>query len=150
MVIQKAWLFTMLRKSIGPIAATLVLALIAAGQARAGSGCCSWHEQSSETSGTKVAEILANPSAYNGRYVSVFGVVRAVQPNTSRTGNDYEIFSLCDSSCLKVLAWGHPGSVQEGRQLSAGGIFWAVKRLGRYRFLNEIDAYEIDADAGSP
>ncbi len=43
-----------------------------------------------------------------------------------------------------MFTWGHPESVLEGRHLSVGGTFWTVKRVGRYTFLNE-----IDADSGS-
>ena len=55
------------------------------------------------------------------------------------TGNDYETFDLCDNTCLKVFAWGHPG-LQEGQSLSVSGKFDTVKRVGRYIFRDELDA----------
>jgi hypothetical protein len=87
------------------------------------------------------SQILTNPTAYDGKHLVVAGTVQNVIARTSRRGNDYETFDLCDNSCLKVFAWGHPG-LQEGQHLSVSGTFDTVKQVGRYIFRNEIDADE--------
>ena len=88
-----------------------------------------------------VSEILAHPSNFDGQHVTVSGTARYVRPRTSRRGNDYETFSLCDQTCLNVFTWGHP-NVAEGKHISVNGTFDEVKQVGRYTFRNEIDADE--------
>lgn len=85
------------------------------------------------------SQILANPTAYDGKHLMVSGTVQNVVAKTSRRGNDYETFDLCDNTCLKVFAWGHPG-LQEGQSLSVSGKFDTVKRVSRYIFRDELDA----------
>ena len=87
------------------------------------------------------SEILENPSTYDGKHVTVSGVVEHLEPRTSRKGNDYETFDLCDNSCLKVFIWGHP-SLKAGQALSVIGTFDTVKHVGRYVFHDELDADE--------
>ena len=69
------------------------------------------------------------------------GAVRGVLAKASHRGNDYETFSLCEKSCVKVFAWGHP-QIREGQRLEVKGTFQAVKRVGQYNFRNEIEADE--------
>ena len=90
---------------------------------------------------TSPSQILANPTEYDGKHLTVSGTVQHVVAKTSHKGNTYETFDLRDNSCLKVFTWGHPG-LQEGRSLSVSGTFDAVKRVGRYTFLDELDADE--------
>jgi hypothetical protein len=55
-----------------------------------------------------VSQILSNPSAFDGQHLAVSGTAQFVRPRTSRKGNNYEIFSLCEGACVNVLMWGHP------------------------------------------
>jgi hypothetical protein len=73
--------------------------------------------------------------------VAVHGTAQFVRPKTSRKGNDYETFSLCEQVCVNVFTWGHP-LVADGKRLTVSGTFAAVKHVGRYTFHNEIDADE--------
>jgi hypothetical protein len=82
---------------------------------------------------------VTSPTAFDGRHVTVSGTVRSVLVKTSHRGNDYEAFSLCEKSCLKVFTWGHP-QIREGQRLEIKGTFQAVKRVGQYTFRNEIEA----------
>jgi hypothetical protein len=82
--------------------------------------------------------ILANPGAFDGKHVVVTGTA-AVEPKTSRRGNEYETFQLCDRACVHVFTWGHP-SITEGQPITVRGTFAAVKHVGQYEFKNEIDA----------
>jgi hypothetical protein len=92
--------------------------------------------------GTTVSEILKDPTGYSGKHLDVSGTVQDVEQKTSRRGNDYETFDVCDGdSCVKVFAWGHP-QINEGQKLTVHGTFDAVKHVGRYTFYNELDADE--------
>jgi opacity protein-like surface antigen len=88
-----------------------------------------------------VSQILSNPAAFDGQHVTVSGTAQYVRSKTSRSGNDYETFSLCQQACVNVFTWGQP-SVAEGKSLTVNGTFQAVKHVGRYTFRNESDADE--------
>jgi hypothetical protein len=86
-----------------------------------------------------VDKITTSPTAFDGHHVTVSGTVRSVLAKTSHRGNDYETFSLCEKSCVKVFTWGHP-QIREGQRLEVKGTFKAVKSVGQYTFRNEIEA----------
>jgi hypothetical protein len=67
--------------------------------------------------------------------------VSNIQPRVSHRGNAYETFRLCDSKCVSVFAWGHPG-LAAGQHSIVRGEYDAVKHVGRYTFYNEINADE--------
>jgi hypothetical protein len=92
-----------------------------------------------DTSEPTVDKVATNPTAFDGHHVAVSGTVRSVLAKTSHRGNDYETFSLCEKSCVKVFTWGHP-QVKEGQRLEVKGTFQAIKRVGGYTFRNEIEA----------
>ena len=92
-----------------------------------------------DTSEPTVDKIAASPTEFDGHHVTVSGTVRGVLAKTSHGGNDYETFSLCERSCVKVFVWGHP-QIGEGQRLEVKGTFQAVKRVGQYTFRNEIEA----------
>jgi hypothetical protein len=89
----------------------------------------------------KVSQILANPGAFDGQHLTVSGTAQYIRSKTSRRGNQYETFSLCEQACVNVFTWGHP-KVSEGRPVTVNGTFESVKHVGRYTFRNEIDADE--------
>jgi hypothetical protein len=95
-------------------------------------------------SGTvSISALLATPSTYDGAHVVVTGTVSNVNPKTSRAGNEYETFSLCDanSNCVKVFTWGQP-ALNDGDRKTVRGVFSAVKHVGGYNFYNEIESDE--------
>jgi hypothetical protein len=73
--------------------------------------------------------------------VTVSGTAQFIRPRTSRRGNNYETFSLCEQACVNVFTWGHL-QVAEGQKITVNGTFEAVKHVGRYTFHNEIDVDE--------
>jgi hypothetical protein len=89
------------------------------------------------------SQIVGNPTTYDGKHLTVSGSVRHVTAKTSRRGNAYETFDLCDNSCVKIFAWGHR-ELREGQHLSVSGTFDASNTSGDYTFY-----YELDADEGS-
>jgi hypothetical protein len=91
--------------------------------------------------GVTIAGLLGNPARYDGTHVVVSGVAADVRMRTSRAGNDYETFEVCDQqmNCVRVFTWGHP-AVEEGAKITVRGTFSAVRHVGRYTFYNEIEA----------
>jgi hypothetical protein len=88
-----------------------------------------------------VSQLLSNPTIFDRQHVTVSGTAQYVRPKTSRRGNDYETFNLCEQACVNVFTWGHP-HIDNGQQLTVNGTFQAVKHVGPYTFRNEIEADE--------
>jgi hypothetical protein len=92
--------------------------------------------------GSFLSVILANPGEYDGKHVTVSGYVRNLAEKTSRKGNPYTTFSLCESQCMRVFTFGRPHITEGQKRLTVSGTFSAVKRVGSYTFHNELEADE--------
>jgi len=92
----------------------------------------------------RIGDIVARPDAFDGREVVLEGKASAVDPRTSRRGNDYCTFRLSDEkgTSLKVFSWGKPAIVP-GDRVEIRGRFQRERRVGRYVFTNEIEASHI-------
>jgi hypothetical protein len=90
---------------------------------------------------TKIVDILANPASFDGQHLSVAGTVGQLAEKTSRRGNDYTTFDLCDTTCIHVYSYGHP-KLTNGQTLTVNGKFFADKHVGSLDFKNELDADE--------
>ncbi len=92
----------------------------------------------------RLGDILARPDAFDGREVVVEGKASAVDPRTSRRGNDYFTFRLSDETAtsLRVFSWGKPVIVP-GDRVQVSGRFQRERRVGRYSFTNEVEASRI-------
>jgi hypothetical protein len=90
---------------------------------------------------TRIADILAAPSSFDGQHLTVNGTVQQLSEKTSRRGNDYTTFDLCDASCIHAYSYGHP-KIANGQTLTVSGKFFADKHVGTLDFKNEIDADE--------
>lgn len=90
---------------------------------------------------TRIADILAGPSSFDGQHLTVNGTVQQLSERTSRRGNDYTTFDLCDAACIHVYSYGHP-KIANGQTLSVSGKFFADKHVGTLDFKNELDADE--------
>lgn len=88
---------------------------------------------------TPIANILAAPASFDGQHVTVSGTVQQLSERTSRRGNDYTTFDLCDASCVHIYSFGHP-KIANGQTLTVNGKFFADKHVGTTEFKNEIDA----------
>jgi hypothetical protein len=86
-----------------------------------------------------IAQILANPSSYDGSHVDVTGTVQKLEQKTSHKGNPYVTFSLCSGQCVHVFGFGSP-NLSDGQRIMVHGTFAAVKHVSSYTFYNEIDA----------
>ncbi len=91
-----------------------------------------------------IGDILARPDSFDGREVVVQGTASAVDPRTSRRGNDYFTFRLSDETgtSLKVFSWGKP-AIAPGDRVQVSGRFQRERRVGRYSFTNEVEAFRI-------
>ena len=87
--------------------------------------------------------IVATPSHYDGSTVDVTGTAKNVKARTSKKGNDYETFQVCQTQCVNVYSFGHP-AVTNGATVRVQGSFVADKSMGSFDIKNEIDA----GDAG--
>ncbi len=99
-------------------------------------------------SAAAIVQITAHPQNFDGQVVTVSGTVSALRARTSRKGNEYETFTVCNGSCIHVFTFGQP-LIRDGGQVSVTGTFAAVKHVGRYTFHNEIDTRSSDVHAGS-
>jgi len=92
----------------------------------------------------RIGDIVARPEAFDGREVVLEGKASALDPRTSRRGNDYFTFRLSDETggSLKVFFWGKPAIVP-GDRVEVRGRFQRERRVGRYVFTNEIEASRI-------
>jgi len=71
----------------------------------------------------------------------VSGTVAQLAQKTSRRGNDYTTFDLCDTACIHVYSFGHP-KIANRQTLTVTGKFAADKHVGNLEFKNELDADE--------
>jgi len=88
--------------------------------------------------------IIANPASFDGKHVAVTGTVDNVKMKTSRRGNDYTTFDLCQTQCVHVYAHGH-ANVTKGATVSVTGDFVASRTIGTFTVTNQITA---DDDTG--
>ena len=80
-----------------------------------------------------ISQVLRAPSTFNRQPVAVSGRVKDL-----RVGNGYDTFRICETSCLEVLAWGHP-RIEEGQELSVRGRFKVLRHLGHHQLRNLIE-----------
>ncbi len=92
---------------------------------------------------TKIADVLANPTSFDGQHLTVSGTIAQLAERTSRRGNDYATFDLCDTACLHIYVRSHP-KIADGQTLTVSGKFYADRKVGSFDVKNE-----LDADAGS-
>ncbi|MGD0263603.1 MAG: hypothetical protein ABSD47_01455 [Candidatus Methylomirabilota bacterium] len=92
----------------------------------------------------RIGDILARPDAFDGREVMLAGKASAVDPRTSRRGNDYFTFRLSDETgaSLKVFSWGKP-AIAPGDRVEVRGRFQRERRVGRYTFTDEVEASRV-------
>ncbi len=92
----------------------------------------------------RIGDILARPQAFDGREVVLEGKASAVDPRTSRRGNDYFTFRLSDETgtSLKVFSWGKP-AIAPGDRAEVHGRFQRERRVGRYVFTDEVEASRV-------
>jgi hypothetical protein len=93
---------------------------------------------------TTIEKILTNKDSFDGKEVSVSGIVAKIKFRTSKGGNEYTTFSLIESSgeSIRVFTWGHP-KIKEGQKVKVTGTYRKVKKIRRYTFYNEIEAVEV-------
>jgi len=92
----------------------------------------------------RIGDILARPEAFDGREVVLEGKASAIDPRTSRRGNDYCRFRLSDGTgtSLKVFSWGKP-AIAPGDRVEVHGRFQRERRVGRYVFTDEVEASRV-------
>jgi len=91
-----------------------------------------------------VGDILARLAAFDGRDVVLEGKASAIDPRTSRRGNEYFTFRLSDASgaSLRVFSRGKL-TIAPGDRVEVRGRFKRERRVGQYTFTNEVEARQI-------
>lgn len=83
--------------------------------------------------------VLYSANQYNGKEISVTGVVSEFKLNTTNDGKPYENFKLCDAgACLTVYALGSDART-EGKEITVSGHFWMFVQRGYLTYHNELD-----------
>jgi hypothetical protein len=89
--------------------------------------------------GSAINGIVSNPGPWDGRHVKVAGTISAVEERTAINGRAYDVFSLCDGSCIRVFMNGRP-NLTAGQRLTVEGTFSAAKRTGEIQLQNDVQA----------
>lgn len=83
--------------------------------------------------------LTRNAAHWDGRHVRVVGMISDLEERTTLDGRNYDVFRLCNDSCVRVFMDGRP-KIADGRRLTVEGTFSAAKRLGDITFENDIEA----------
>ena len=83
-----------------------------------------------------IEKILAHKDSYNGKEVSVSGIVSKLKFKASKGGNDYTAFSLMSGSggSLNIFAWGH-SKLKEGQKVKVKAFIERSKRWAGTLFI---------------
>ena len=77
---------------------------------------------------------------YDGRSVSITGMVKELYARYSRRGNAYYTFQLSlNRASVTIFSFGKP-IIQENDPVSVKGKFWTYRHVGRASYHDEIDA----------
>jgi hypothetical protein len=88
-----------------------------------------------------IKEVVSYPSEYEGRKITLEGVVSRLKFKRSFTGKQYTIFELVDpvQNIINVYAEGHL-NIEKGKKIRIHGKFSAEKRYFFYKFKNVVKA----------
>jgi hypothetical protein len=81
--------------------------------------------------------ILANPSTYDGKMVTVKGTVAHFQTNKTPMGT-VAAFQLCDSKCVLVIDQTNGSKYSDGAEATASGTFQTTFKGPRRSFNNVV------------
>lgn len=115
---------------IKPIIATLLLAFAAGTLALADDS---------------IDAIIASPATFDGKHVDVTGTIANYKEKTSKAGNDYTLFDLCQTKCVGIYEHGHPTGLKDGGTTTIHGTFAAVRHMRGFDITNQIDADDSDS-----
>jgi hypothetical protein len=90
-----------------------------------------------------VIDLMTNIDKYDRQLVRVSGTVTKYQERVSRRGNPYTVFKLQDGGQSVSVYSRSTLGLANGMKVNIEGIFWKVKKVGRYTFYNEINAESV-------
>ena len=94
---------------------------------------------------TSIDAIVAAPATFDGTHVVVTGTVKNYKEKTSKAGNDYTTFDLCQTQCVGIYEHGHPAGVTEGSTQTIAGFYHADRKMRGFDIKNQIDADDTDS-----
>lgn len=90
----------------------------------------------------KIADVERNRGHYTGRVLSVTGRVRNLDQWVSRSGDDEQVFEVCDGGCIRVYMYAH-SPIHNGELVTVRGPYYQTYHAGRNTYHNEIEATEV-------
>ncbi len=90
---------------------------------------------------TKVADLLDNPTKFDGKSVSVSGTVKKFKAKESKAGNKYFTFDVIEEDdAVHIYGQGElDPAPKNGDKVELTGKFSKLKKVGDLEFKNEID-----------
>jgi hypothetical protein len=86
-----------------------------------------------------VDALVAHPEHWNGRHVKIAGTISGIEERTAIDGRAYDVFMLCNRSCVRVFTDARP-KLSNGRRLTVEGTFSSAERLGEIQLQNDVQA----------
>jgi hypothetical protein len=90
---------------------------------------------------TAPEKIITSRDSYDGKEVSVKGIVSNIKIKTSTSGKDFTTFKLVGESGVRVnvFIWGRL-KLQIGQKVEVTGIYRKIMRVDQRIYYNQIDA----------
>ena len=94
--------------------------------------------------GISVHALMQDPAPYDGKIVTVVGMITGYRERTSNAGTPYTVFRLADGDAsVVVFSWNRQG-LADGQRVRVTGTFSRIKQAGTSPVANEIQAYRIE------
>lgn len=89
----------------------------------------------------KVVDLLDNPTKFDGKVVTVSGVVKKFKAKESKAGNKYFTFDVVEEDeAVHIYGQGELATApKNGDKVELTGKFVKLKKVGDLEFKNEID-----------
>jgi len=96
---------------------------------------------------TTIKEIVADKDSYDGKEISVTGVVSTPRFRASRHSKPYMTFPLLgdSGSRINVLFWGDI-KLKTGKKIKVQGIYRKIMEMGKYTFRDVIETNKIEKE----
>jgi hypothetical protein len=96
---------------------------------------------------TTVEEIMADRDSYDGKEVSLSGVVSTPRFKASRHRKPYMTFPLLgdSGSRINILFWGDI-KLKTGKKIKVQGVYRKIMEMGKYTFRDVIETSEIEKE----
>lgn len=92
-----------------------------------------------------VRDLVQNPNRYDGKVVTVVGIIAGYREGASDSGHAYTVFRLIDGDVfIMVFIW-NKHQFGNGAKVRVRGAFAKARSVGTVTVDNEIQAHRIEA-----